>query len=109
MDIRSAQVLLDLSKPSTRGAPGQASDKLQDVAADFLGSGFFRMLIKSMRKTVPESVYFGSLANRVFQDFMDDQLATFMAAESGPLLESTVKALQQASAGDVGGNVDLSA
>ena len=71
---------------------GRAQDP-SGVAREFLGATFFRTLMRSMRKTVPESTFFNSYSGRVFQDFLDDELAGVLAAGAGPLLEQTARVI----------------
>jgi Rod binding domain-containing protein len=45
---------------------------------------FLHMMLKEMRKTVPESVFFDSPSMKLFQDMQDQQVALDLAKE-GPL------------------------
>lgn len=56
---------------------------IDQVAGQFEGM-FLQMMLKEMRKTVPESVFFNSPASRLFQDMQDQQVALEMAKD-GPL------------------------
>jgi Rod binding domain-containing protein len=53
------------------------------VAEQFEGM-FLHMMLKEMRKTVPESVFFDSPSMKLFQDMQDQQVALDLAKE-GPL------------------------
>jgi flagellar protein FlgJ len=56
---------------------------LDEVATQFEGM-FLNMMLKEMRKTVPESELFNSSALRMFTDMQDQQMALAMAKQ-GPL------------------------
>jgi len=87
MEVNAASIASMLT-PQVK-PPGANPDRAaaRELAAEFLGSTFYRVLMKSMRKTVPESVFFGSYANRVFQDFLDNEFSGFLGRTQTPLLE----------------------
>jgi Rod binding domain-containing protein len=64
--------------------PIQQSSKLKSVCQDF-ESIFFGLMLKEMRKTVPEDTLLGddAHAQEMFQGMMDDSVAKEMAAHGG--------------------------
>jgi len=87
MDYASAQVAnynnfegLASLRAQAQQDQGEAVDK---VAEQFEGM-FLHMMLKEMRKTVPESVFFDSPSMKLFQDMQDQQVALDLA-EEGPL------------------------
>ena len=87
MDYASAQVAnynnfegLASLRAQAQQDQGKAVDK---VAEQFEGM-FLHMMLKEMRKTVPESVFFDSPSMKLFQDMQDQQVALDLAKE-GPL------------------------
>jgi len=100
-NIVSALPMPPVSSQLVTGAKDISMKESKELAADFLGSTFFKMLMKSMRKSVPESAYFGSYANSVFQDFLDDELSTFMGEAESPLLNSIAEYIYSAKEGSL--------
>jgi len=114
MDYASAQVAnynnfegLASLRAQAQQDQGKAVDK---VAEQFEGM-FLHMMLKEMRKTVPESVLFDSPSMKLFQDMQDQQVALDLAKE-GPLglanmLKANISQQQgtQSTSGKAGGFV----
>jgi len=58
-----------------KGAREQSPEAIKKVAKQF-ESLFVKMMLKSMRDTVPENELFGSKAEKTYQDMYDKQLST---------------------------------
>jgi flagellar protein FlgJ len=83
MDL-SISSIMNQTQPETKveGAPINA--KLKSACQDF-ESVFFGMMLKEMRKTVPEDTLLGDDAHQqeIFQGMMDDSIAKDMASHNG--------------------------
>jgi len=55
--------------------------KAVDKVSEQFESMFLHMMLKEMRKTVPDSVFFDSPAVKTFQDMQDQQMALELAKE----------------------------
>ena len=67
------------------GLRGQAKNdqgKAVDKVAEQFESMFLHMMLKEMRKTVPESEFFNTPAIKTFEDMQDQQLALELAKEN---------------------------
>ena len=86
-----------------RGKAQQDQSKaIDEVATQFEGM-FLNMMLKEMRKTVPESELFNSPSMRLFTDMQDQQIALNMAKE-GPLgIANLLKANLQGQGGNTQG------
>ena len=69
---------------SLRAQAQKDQSKAVDRVAEQFEGMFLNMMIKEMRKTVPESVFFNTPAINLFQEMQDQQVAMDMAKE-GPL------------------------
>jgi len=69
---------------SLRAQAQKDQSKAVDKVAEQFEGMFLNMMIKEMRKTVPESVFFNTPAINLFQEMQDQQVAMDMAKE-GPL------------------------
>lgn len=89
---------------SLRAQAKNDQDKAVDKVAEQFEGMFIHMMLKEMRKTVPESVFFDSPSMKLYQDMQDQQVALDLAKE-GPLgLASILKAnvAQQKGSSDAG-------
>lgn len=107
MNANSALLVTSLTPSAMPPAGGAERAAARELAGEFLGSTFYRVLMKSMRKTVPESAFFGSFANRVFQDFMDDEFSKILGATEGPLLDGVTDYIRSGATAARGTGIDV--
>ncbi len=69
---------------SLRAQAQKDQSKAVDRVAEQFEGMFLNIMIKEMRKTVPESEFFNTPAIKLFQEMQDQQVAMDMAKE-GPL------------------------
>jgi len=65
-----------------KGAREQSPEAIKKVAKEFEAL-FVKMMLKSMRDTVPENELFGSKAEKMYQDMYDKQLSTEISNGKG--------------------------
>ncbi|MCW8934608.1 MAG: flagellar assembly peptidoglycan hydrolase FlgJ [Gammaproteobacteria bacterium] len=73
-----------------KGAREQSPEAIKEVAKQF-ESLFVKMMLKSMRDTIPENELFGSKAEKMYQDMHDKQLSTDIANGRGIGLASVIE------------------
>ena len=69
---------------------------IREQVGKFVNGTFFGMMMKAMRKTVPEGgMMSGGRGEEVFREFLDHEMAEKMSArEDFPLVEATVRQLR---------------
>ena len=73
-----------------KGAREQSPEAIKKVAKEFEAL-FVKMMLKSMRDTVPENELFGSKAEKMYQDMYDKQLSTEISHGKGIGLASVIE------------------
>ncbi|RJP26168.1 MAG: hypothetical protein C4520_01000 [Candidatus Abyssobacteria bacterium SURF_5] len=88
---QTQQKLQQLSSPTADSNPEKVRAAAREMATYFL-----HMLIREMRKSIPKnSVLYGGKTEELFQDFLDEELATGMVRSSQlGLADSIYQSLQ---------------
>ena len=98
----SISSLTDMPQDLTPKLSSATSSKLKTACQDF-ESVFFGMMLKEMRKTVPQDTLLGDDAHEqeIFQGMMDDSVAKQMASHGGS--DSLAQEMYQQLAGKLAG------
>ncbi len=71
-------------------------DQIRDQVGKFVNGTFFGIMMKAMRKTVPEGgLISGGRGENVFQEFLDHEITSKLSERGGgPLIEAAVRQLR---------------